>query len=539
MTAKRLVPLPLLIAAALHSAQAGTILEITEDALGHPVPEVVESLTPIEGFRSYGSLQARFLDLAMSHDHISLHNVGSSIEGRTITAFRFGREAAMPKGAAVLQGSLHPREWTSPEAVAAIFEWLALEAESDPVADYLLDKLDIVISPLANPDGLLQTQRHYNKTLRGFRLDGYDGRDGRMRRKNMRGEDEEPVDEALNTNDDLYGVDLNRNHPYGYGSGSSDSPTSTIYRGGHHGSEPETQAFYSALQLIDTGRLRMGIDFHSHQQVYYVITDGNEERDAATQTAFNIMSEAIQETTGVAYSPMVTPMEQAIGATDEYVTGAHGAMGYTCEARPSTWVLPNGFILPDSQVSEMRSELLAATRAGLYYAAGPASLAEVLVFDDDTLLFHQRRVYADGVRIIEEPINEPITAGRSYEVVLVFDKPMREADGGGLPGQVVDLPVANLQDVRQLEALQWDLEEGSRYPTDRVRMRLDLTHAWAEGSFQLSVAAVDAAGVGIDGDPLTVADWSPQGWIGMETGPDELVHLTLQMPEVPTMWQVK
>ena len=86
-------------------------------------------------------------------------------------------------------------------------------------------------------------------------------RDGRMRRKNMRG-----VDEVLTTfGDHLGGIDLNRNHPpfWATSTGSSTNPNSLTYHGIGPHSESENLALERAAELAPVSRIRLGIDVHT------------------------------------------------------------------------------------------------------------------------------------------------------------------------------------------------------------------------------------------------------------------------------------
>ena len=90
-------------------------------------------------------------------------------------------------------------------------------------------------------------------------------RDGRMRRKNMLGADEELSTQA----DHLHGVDLNRNFPPFWNSSpdrSSDDPASMVHHGGSAKSEPETQALDAAALLGPAEKLSMFTDMHSFSQ---------------------------------------------------------------------------------------------------------------------------------------------------------------------------------------------------------------------------------------------------------------------------------
>jgi hypothetical protein len=61
-----------------------------EITLGYPVPIPVDSLTPIDGFRSYDSLKARHQELAIMLDTVESAIVGSTGRGEEILAYRLG-----------------------------------------------------------------------------------------------------------------------------------------------------------------------------------------------------------------------------------------------------------------------------------------------------------------------------------------------------------------------------------------------------------------------------------------------------------------
>ncbi len=86
-------------------------------------------------------------------------------------------------------GGIHAREWQSPEVATGIIELLALAEDDHHLISYLRDNANIVVIPVLNVDGFLQTQRFPSRNWMG--TDPSDPecspRDGRMRRKNMLG----------------------------------------------------------------------------------------------------------------------------------------------------------------------------------------------------------------------------------------------------------------------------------------------------------------------------------------------------------------
>ena len=98
-------------------------------ALGYPPPVPVASMTPVAGFRQYGSLFARHQSLLALNDEVDGRVVGETLAGREIWAYVIGDpDATTAEGfaepAVLVNGGIHAREWQTPEAVTAMFEAL-------------------------------------------------------------------------------------------------------------------------------------------------------------------------------------------------------------------------------------------------------------------------------------------------------------------------------------------------------------------------------------------------------------------------------
>lgn len=516
-------------------APGQSVSPITDMALGYPVPRPVESQTPVAGFRDYDALQARHMALALADPSITIHTVGTSWNGREVVAYRFAKgpettPEGTPRPAAMIQGTIHAREWASPEVATALFEHLALQHDADPITAYLLENLEIVILPIGNPDGFVMTQLYPDETVNGTAT-GNGGRDGRMRRKNHRG-----VDEQIDTFGDFdQGVDLNRNHAFGFGRGSSGNQGSILYRGPSPGSEPESQALYAAAALLDGSRLRFYVDIHSYSQLYYAITDDSTTRNEAVLAAYTVMADAAEAVAGRDYALIETDLATgAVGATDEYFTGTYGAMGYTLEIRPASQVeIPNGFLLPDAQIVATREENRDALLAGLYYAAGPPAVLEVALYDPaGNRVWRQQRVYTEdhgGPRRRLSAEGPGASPDGVYTLAITFNKPMRTwRDGAArsLPGREESVsaavsfgngtPATNLRFPFDPDAVP---QSYARYPGDTLLADIHPGSGGATALTPLVIDVTDAAGMGTDADPRTLADWSRDaGWTGWETG---------------------
>lgn len=547
-TVKFLLAAATVLAAAAAPAQVHTY---TQSELGYPVPLPIESQTPVAGFRSYASLTARLAALVLSHDHMTVQQSGTSLQGQTIRSYRFSSPGLLDsegiaKSAVFIQGSIHAREWASPEVTMAIVEWLAEQQATDPLAAYILDHQEIVVHPITNPDGMLQTQRFPTQTYRNFA--DYDCRN---RRKNMRNAD----NVLTTTSDAALGVDLNRNHPKGWANSSS-STSSDSYHGTAASSEPETLAAYAAENLLQAPtRLRLAMDIHSAIPGIYRNYNGSLTRNAAVTKGADLMYAAVFAETGVAMQLAGLDVnvdgtsgisgDAPIGATDEYFTDKYKCIAYTVELRTPQNANSNGvndFILPAAEVNDLRRENMTATKAILYYTSGPAAVvgidayANVADVASGAALFAQTRPYANAARSASTTVSTGLQRGGSYLLAVRFNKPMRIFSANGtaslLPGMTGAVaPTVQLEGVGAATFLRWSragepaATAPRRYEGDTAIYRIDVPTASTVGGHTLAVSAVDLVGVAIDGDPTTVADWSNTGWLRIDAGSDRLTSI--------------
>jgi hypothetical protein len=173
-------------------------------------------------------------------DRASLLTLGSSREGRDITALRIALPDGRVRPKMVVVGQQHAREWMAHQVVLATARALL----EDPANADLLQAYEFWLVPLANPDGY-QYCRDVDLSWRKNRLRLPDGKYG--------------------------GVDLNRNFPANFRRkadrpdqvdddwGASDRPWSPQYRGPQAASEPETLALMS---LLDEPGVQGVVDVH-------------------------------------------------------------------------------------------------------------------------------------------------------------------------------------------------------------------------------------------------------------------------------------
>ena len=197
-------------------------------------------------------------------------SIGTSIEGRTIWAFKLSDNASINEDEpeVLFTGLTHAREPLSMMNLFYFANWLCENYNSDITANYLLDNREMWFVPIINPDGY-----SYNESI--------SPNGGGMHRKNRRSN---PSNSSCN-NGTQQGVDLNRNYEYNWGadnSGSSGNPCSAIYRGSSAFSEPETEAVRNFILSKDFINV---LHYHSYSNfLIHSWGDGSlpEEPDAST-----------------------------------------------------------------------------------------------------------------------------------------------------------------------------------------------------------------------------------------------------------------
>ncbi|NMP31731.1 zinc carboxypeptidase [Thalassotalea sp. M1531] len=506
-------------------------------ALGFPVPLPMESLTPVDGFRTFNSLNLRHQQLAAESPYILGQQIGETFNNRAIMAYQLSDQNdtthnGEPEGSALINGGIHAREWQTPEAVTGYMETLFAGQDDQHINQYLLENLNLVVIPVLNIDGFIQTQR-FPETVTQSEAQP---RDGRMRRKNMRN-----VDESLSTTgDNLGGIDLNRNNaPYWATNPdrSSDDVNSIVHHGSGPASEPETQALQQAAVFAGEDRLRFYTDTHSFTQVYFAPSTTNDRRNTITGRVANTM----RAVNGHKYRYSPSSAGGGIGATDEYFANTYQIPSYTLEIEPADstveyggfGVSHDGFILPNAEVDRMRKETAAAAVAGLYMISAQPFLQTIKLSDDSGTVIEQGwQLNGDGTRTLEVITSGELQAGSAYQLSLVFNKPMRAIEGDNTvdfnsSSQANGMGLAWLLDTGSGESdIAIDTSEGqwltsgfNHYKTDtyQVTITMPSDFDWSTSQLlSLKVNVVDMVGQQLDTNPATVVDWQNGHWINLE-----------------------
>ncbi len=549
--------------------------------LGYPVPVPVDTALPFDGFRSYSGLHARHQGLLMASPRVSGAVVGQTLLERDIWAYRLGSpDALTPEGlsksAIMYAGTMHAREWQSPEVVTGLMELIADSEPDHHWLDYVSDHINIVVVPVINIDGFLQTQNNTNSNWLGTdnRYPETWPRDGRMRRKNHRGADELLFTVA----DHLEGVDLNRNNPpFWPGPPRTAIEVDLTYRGPAPQSEPEIQALLEAINLAPAERLRFYSDMHSYTKVFFSVFTSNTRRNAIQTRLLATLSSHHQALPGnQLYVDSQEPANIGIGTTSEYFGHSFAIPSMTWEIEPGQdggaeygGLRRNGhdgFILPESEIRRVRENLAQSMAVAAYHMAGPPHLAHAQVHDAQSgaVVWSARwDLQSDTQRSLNLRPSQPLTPNRNYTLWLGFSKPMRWRENGVVrpfPGQsapsldlTVKLEIDGTPLALSTAQPRWLNQPGAapqgyqRYRDDAMAIDFSIDDTSANrdliallaasgGRATLSVDTFDMTGHRLDANPATVVDFQQGAWVGYEAtlpttldvgGPDRTLSLAV------------
>ena len=192
---------------------------------------------PDQEYKSPSEIEDFVMEMHERYPEITtVKSIGKSLEGRDIWAIKISDNAKVDEKepTILVNGMHHAREVMTPEITTDMVEYLLSNYGSDDEVTRWVDSTEIWVVPMFNVDG-------NHKVWEG----------SSMWRKNTRGG---------------FGVDINRNYPYGWNScnGSSANQRAQDYRGEAPGSEPETQAM---MNLVAELKPVMNISYHSYSEI--------------------------------------------------------------------------------------------------------------------------------------------------------------------------------------------------------------------------------------------------------------------------------
>ncbi len=328
---------------------AGIPFVVETQRFAPAVPGTIHKEGGINGaFHSAKELETDLRALEEAHPQIvRLFTAGTSLENRNITAVKISDNAGLDEDEAgvLFLGCHHAREWISVEVPYLLARYLAENYDLDPAVRALVDRCEIWIIPLVNPDGLEYSINSY-----------------RYWRKNRRA-----------NADGSFGVDLNRNYGFMWGvddQGSSPEAGSAVYRGLSAFSEPETLAVRNLFLQKD---FQAVISYHSFSQVilypwgYSDLPTGNDDLllDLAGQ-----MSGLIAGINGRSYpyGRAASSLYTTNGDLTDWTFAMTGIPSFTIELPPVD-IFSGGFFNSESEIEVIFRENLPAMLFLAGYAA--------------------------------------------------------------------------------------------------------------------------------------------------------------------------
>jgi len=265
-------------------------------------------------YHSYKELETDLLALQQKNPAIAkVFDLGLSVENRHIYGLKISDNVQVEEAQAqiLILGCHHAREWISVEVPFLFGKYLVDNYATDPEVKRLVDRSEIWIVPLVNPDGLeytIHTYRYWRKN----------------RRDNGGGE---------------FGVDLNRNYDYKWGFdnvGSSGDPSSDVYRGPSAFSEPESRAVRDLFLKKSFGAV---VSYHSFDQVIlfpWGYTAQPSDRDAELRAIAGEMASRIKAVNGRVYTPGESGKDlyPTNGDAVDWTFGLSGIPSFTIELPP-------------------------------------------------------------------------------------------------------------------------------------------------------------------------------------------------------------
>jgi murein tripeptide amidase MpaA len=289
-----------------------------------------------DAYHTYDEITAYMNQLAAAHPALAqVVSIGKTLEDRDIWGLRIAAPTLPPHAPAVVYfGGEHAREWIGTTIPSYVATYLLDQYGVDPTVTELVNHVEWFLVPVFNVDGYVFTWT-----------------DDRMWRKNRR----------LNANN-TYGVDINRNWSYGWGSddGSSGLPSSASYRGPAPFSEPETCALRDFF--ISHPKVRALNDIHSYSQLIlwpWGCTPTLCPDDATYSTVGIAMRQLILGVHNVPYTagPTYTTIYPVSGDSCDWTYGERGIFSWSFELRDTGTY---GFILPPEQIIPNNEEILPA-----------------------------------------------------------------------------------------------------------------------------------------------------------------------------------
>ncbi|HET7845651.1 MAG TPA: M14 family zinc carboxypeptidase, partial [Xanthomonadales bacterium] len=387
-------------------------------------------------YRSVAETKSRLDELATQYPALfSLVDAGDSWErtqsagaGEDLRIARITNSAiAGPKPKLFVTASIHPRELPTAETAMRFVERLLTGYGTDPDATWIVDRHEVHVLVLTNPDGRKKAET------------------GLSWRKN--------TNNNFCANSNTRGVDLNRNMAFQWGgAGASTTPCNETFRGPSALSEPEAFAVdaYQKLLFPDRRGPNLGdpapvdtdgiyIDVHNNAAEVLWPYGFDTVSHAPNETALQTLGRRLAWFNG--YEPMQSSqLYAAAGATDDNAYGNLGVAAYTIELGGSGFDVSCSVF--ESSIAQQNVDALTyaarVVRAPYLLPAGPdvraATATPPLAFPGDPV---RVAATADDTRFNQSngtEATQAIASARAYVDVLPWvpaspSQPLAAADG--------------------------------------------------------------------------------------------------------------
>ncbi|XP_057636509.1 carboxypeptidase A1 [Chionomys nivalis] len=254
---------------------------------------------------------------------VSKIHIGNTYEGRPIYVLKFSTGGA-DQPAAWIDTGIHSREWVTQASGVWFAKKITTDYEKDATLKAILEKMDIFLEIVTNPDGFVYT----HKTNRMWR----------KTRSRIQG--------SL-----CVGADPNRNWDAGFGlSGASSNPCSDTYHGKSANSEVEVKSIVDFVK--SHGKIKAFISIHSYSQLllypYGYKSDSAADKDELDELAKSAVT-ALTSLYGTKYKygSVIDTIYQASGNTIDWAYNQGIKYSFTFELRDTGL---RGFLLPASQI---------------------------------------------------------------------------------------------------------------------------------------------------------------------------------------------
>uniref|UniRef100_A0A8B9KUK6 Carboxypeptidase A1 n=1 Tax=Astyanax mexicanus TaxID=7994 RepID=A0A8B9KUK6_ASTMX len=266
-----------------------------------------------------------FIDLLVRENPnlVSKVVIGQSYEGRALNVLKFSTGANRP--GLWIDTGIHSREWVTQASGTWFAKKIVTGYGTDAALTAILDKFDIFLEIVTNPDGFQYTHSSYTHFFR--------------------------------KHTSYFAIDMHQSDPalssfaiLQLGSGSSNSPCSETYRGPYAHSEPEVKAIVDFVK--SHGNLKAFVSIHSYSQMLlypygYTRTpckDQAELHELAKKAVTDLKS---LYGTSYKYGSIITTIYQASGGTIDWTYDQGIKYSYTFELRDTGLY---GFLLPARQI---------------------------------------------------------------------------------------------------------------------------------------------------------------------------------------------